>query len=391
MPTEGAPAPIRSFICKVATRCDLKCDYCYVYEHADQSWRQQPARMSTEVATLLGQRIAEHGHCHNLTAVDVVFHGGEPLIVGLQHLRRLCETIRQASKPMEIRFRMQTNGVLFDEAALNFCVEQNMTVGLSCDGPRLATDRHRLDHFGRSSFDRVCRALDLLSSDRGREIWGGFLTVIDLENPPAETYRFLRGYEPKSIEFLLPLGNHDLIPAGMGSGETPYADWLLAVFAEWYAERPQTTLIRRFRDVIGLMAGLGTSSEEWGLQPVDFAVVEANGEMQIVDTLKTAFEGANHIGLNLREHDFDDMLRHPSVRERQAGASSLCATCQKCPLVAVCGGGYYPHRYSASAGFDNPSVYCADLQKLIRTVHAVVSNDLKVFAERPRTPDALVQ
>lgn len=285
---------------------------------------------------------------------------------------------------------MQTNGVLFDAAALSFCIEQNVTVGLSCDGPREATDRHRLDHFGRSSFDRVRRALDLLSSDLGREVWGGFLTVIDLENSPVETYRFLRGYEPKSVEFLLPLGNHDLVPPGLPADATPYADWLLAVFAEWYTERPQTTLIRRFRDVIGLMAGIGTSSEEWGLQPVDFAVVEANGEMQTVDTLKTAFEGANHIGLNLREHDFDDMLAHPSVRERQVGASSLCATCQACALVAICGGGYYPHRYSANAGFNNPSVYCADLQKLIRTVHAVVSNDLSTFADRSRTTDAPV-
>ena len=382
---------MRSFICKVASRCDLKCNYCYVYEHADQSWRHQPARMSIEVAALLGQRIAAHADRHNLRSVDVVFHGGEPLIVGLQHLKDLCETIRRSAEPTEVQFRMQTNGVLFDEAALKLCLEQRITVGVSCDGPRSATDRHRLDHFGNSSFDRVCRGLDVLSSDSGRKIWGGFLTVIDLRNSPMETYRFLRSYEPKSIEFLLPLANHDLSPTGESSGTTPYADWLLEVFAGWYSERPQTTLIRRFRDVIGLMAGLNTSSEEWGLQPVDFAVVETNGDLQTVDTLKTAFDGANHIGLNLREHDFEDMLAHPAVRERQIGASSLCATCQRCPLVAVCGGGYYPHRYSRQDGFSNPSVYCADLQKLIRSIHHVVSDDLKAFAQPARAAIPLVQ
>lgn len=388
---EPGLAPMRSFICKVASRCDLKCDYCYVYEHADQSWRHQPARMSIEVAALLGQRIAAHACRHDLQSVDVVFHGGEPLIVGLRHLNRLCETIRRTAGPVEIQFRMQTNGVMFDEAALEFCLEQRVTVGVSCDGPRSATDRHRLDHFGNSSFDRLCRALEVLSSDSGREIWGGFLTVIDLQSSPTETYRFLRAYEPKSIEFLLPLANHDLFPPGKTPDTTPYADWLLEVFACWYSERPQTTLIRRFRDVIGLMAGLNTSSEEWGLQPVDFAVVETDGELQTVDTLKTAFEGANHIGLNLRDHDFDDMLAHPAVRERQIGASSLCATCQRCPLVAVCGGGYYPHRYSHQAGFSNPSVYCADLQKLIRSVHRAVSDDLKAFAQPAGTAIPLVQ
>ena len=30
-------------------------------------------------------------------------------------------------------------------------------------------------------------------------------------------------------------------------------------------------------------------------------------------------------------------------------------------VVEACGGGYLPHRFSKLNGFDNPSVYCADL------------------------------
>jgi uncharacterized protein len=37
-------------------------------------------------------------------------------------------------------------------------------------------------------------------------------------------------------------------------------------------------------------------------------------------------------------------------------------------VVAVCGGGNYAHRYRADVGFRNPSVYCADLYRLIRHV-----------------------
>ena len=38
--------------------------------------------------------------------------------------------------------------------------------------------------------------------------------------------------------------------------------------------------------------------------------------------------------------------------------------CQTCPERDTCGGGYLPHRYSRQRGFDNPSVWCADLLKL---------------------------
>ncbi|MYW06833.1 FxsB family radical SAM/SPASM domain protein, partial [Streptomyces sp. SID2563] len=56
------------------------------------------------------------------------------------------------------------------------------------------------------------------------------------------------------------------------------------------------------------------------------------------------------------------------VAARQAGAGALAAACRACPLLTVCGGGHYAHRYRADNGFRNPSVYCADLERLIRHI-----------------------
>jgi uncharacterized protein len=47
-------------------------------------------------------------------------------------------------------------------------------------------------------------------------------------------------------------------------------------------------------------------------------------------------------------------------------------------VVNICGGGYYPHRYSKILEFDNPSVYCEDLYKLITHIEdAVILNTQK--------------
>lgn len=370
-------SPMRLFICKVASRCNLDCDYCYVYQHADQTWRKQPVKLSLETAIQLGKRIDEHAQTHNLRVVDLVMHGGEPLLLGVDYLYRLCETIQNNAPHVKICYRIQTNGVLFNEAALRFCLEWGITVGLSLDGPRRVNDLHRFDHKGYSSFDAVEQALKLLTSEDGRNIWNGFLTVIDIHNDPIEVYSYLKSFKPRMIEFLLPLGHYDLRPYGKESTEgTPYADWLLKIFSEWYYEKPQTIQVRRFRDIIALMAGSNYSSEEWGLQPVDFAVIETNGEIQAVDTLKITYTGANNLDLNIFDHSFDDMFMSPLVRERQARWSSLCRTCQECELVQVCGGGYFPHRYSHANGFQNPSIYCSDLTKLIHEIHATVMDDL---------------
>jgi uncharacterized protein len=45
--------------------------------------------------------------------------------------------------------------------------------------------------------------------------------------------------------------------------------------------------------------------------------------------------------------------------------------------VDVCGGGYYPHRYSTANGFSNPSVYCPDLMKLIGHINRVVADEIR--------------
>ncbi|MEU9838708.1 hypothetical protein AB0C69_05725, partial [Actinomadura sp. NPDC048032] len=41
-PAPREALPFREFILKIHSRCNLACDYCYVYEMGDQSWRDQP-------------------------------------------------------------------------------------------------------------------------------------------------------------------------------------------------------------------------------------------------------------------------------------------------------------------------------------------------------------
>lgn len=372
-------APLRTLIWKVASRCNLDCGYCYVYKHTDQSWRGQPVRASLEVARKLGERIQEHADRHGLPHIDIVLHGGEALSVGVEYLGELCDALEQGAGRDVVRWKLQTNGVLLGDNELDFCLRRSIEIGLSMDGPRTANDLHRVDFAGASSFDAVEGALHRLSSEKGRRIWSGFLCVIDLRSDPLEVYRYLRSWRPKNIEFLLPLGHHDLRPPGKQGGPqdaTPYADWLLPIYREWMDERPQPILIRRFRDVIALLAGAKNSSEEWGLQPVDFAVIETNGEIQAVDTLKVTFPGAANLGLDVFSNSLDDVYRSPAIRDRQERWKHLAPACEACPVKDVCGGGYIPHRYSDAGGFRNPSVYCSDLFKLIHAVHADVEGRL---------------
>src|SRR3954466_144533 len=99
--------PFHTFLLKVASLCNLDCSYCYVYQSPDASWRWKPKFLDQEVVRLIAGRIQEHVVKHGLKDVTIVFHGGEPLLVGLTGLRNLVATLSSIIR-CRIHWGMQT-------------------------------------------------------------------------------------------------------------------------------------------------------------------------------------------------------------------------------------------------------------------------------------------
>jgi len=99
------PAPFREFIVKIHSRCDLSCDYCYMYEMADQSWRDQPRRMAPETAKHTANCIGQHVRGHRTSSIALVLHGGEPLLAGRDLMSYLVCATREAVGP-EVQVRL---------------------------------------------------------------------------------------------------------------------------------------------------------------------------------------------------------------------------------------------------------------------------------------------
>ena len=357
--------PLTQFVVKIHSRCDLACDHCYVYEAADQSWRGQPMAISDEVISRAAQRIAEHATTHELDTVQVVLHGGEPLLVRTDRMRRIITTLHSALRGVcHLDLRVHTNGVRLDEVFCELFAEHGVKVGISIDGDQLANDRHRRFADGRSSYEHVIRAIGLLRASRFRQLYAGLLCTIDTSNDPLAVYDALIALEPPRIDFLLPHATWDSPPARTTGHESQYADWLIAIFDRWLADgRPAG--VRTFESIVSTLTGGTSRTEALGLAPSSLVVIETDGSYEQVDSLKAAFDGAPATGFDVFSHALDAVARHPGILARQRGLAGLCQTCRSCPVVTSCGGGLYAHRYHPDTGFGNPSVYCADLLRLI--------------------------
>ena len=374
------PVPFRQFVVKVHSRCNLSCDYCYVYEMADQGWRDQPRSMAPRVAEQAVRRIAEHVRAHDIASIRIVLHGGEPLLAGGTFIEEFARAIRRALPPSALAdLAVQTNGTLLDTAMLDVLARNEIRVGVSLDGDRLATDRHRRYPGGRGSYDAVGRALELLGSARYRDLYSGLLCTVNLDNDPVSTYEALVSFGPPAIDFLLPHATWSAPPPTRAAGAvpgTPYADWLLRVFRRWTAPGRPETSVRMFEAIIALILGGSSLSEAVGLTASDAIVIDTDGAIKQVDALYAAYDGAADTGLTVFSHALDSALDHPTTVARQIGRLALSGQCLACRVRDVCGGGFYPHRYRAGEGFRNPSVYCPDLLALITAIQEHVTAEV---------------
>ncbi|UHG94922.1 hypothetical protein LQ777_29880 (plasmid) [Spirosoma oryzicola] len=336
-----------------------------MYNAGDDSYRRQPKRMDDFVRDALLQRVKAHGTNYGITTFDFIFHGGEPLLAGKQFFEQF---VRQASvvlpPQVEPRFFMQTNGVLLDEAWCRHLGSLGIRLGISLDGPAPINDRYRLDHQGNSSFRAAERGLRYALESDSLINQPGVLIVIDPTTDPIEVYDYFQSIGVDVLDFLLPDATFDHPPLRISPGDTSYADWLIQIFDRWFmvSKRPR---IRMFDQLISLIIGREVTSERWGTGNNEYIVVETNGGIEPSDMLKICGPNFTKTNVNVHTHELIDALGEELLSLHRNSHQKLSPVCQKCPIVAVCGGGFLSHRYSQQSGFNNPSVYCWDLLKLI--------------------------
>ena len=381
-----SPSPFSEFVVKIHSRCDLACDYCYMYQMADQSWRQRPRRMSPEIAERVAMRIAEHAHAYQLGSVALVLHGGEPLLAGRDLITHLTSAVRKATgSGTAVDVSIQTNAIDLDDSYLRLFSELEIRVGISLDGTAEAHDLHRRFASGRGSHAAVVAGLSRLVDKRYRHLFSGLLCTIDVRNDPIATYEALTAFNPPKIDFLLPHGTWDSPPPWRlpDAAETPYADWLITIFDQWY--RAPRVRIRLFEEIMHGILGGSPATELVGLAPIKVVVIETDGAIEQSDTLKAAYHGAPATGLHVMRDRLDAALMLPGVAARQLGARALSAECRACQIRQVCGGGLYTHRYRAGTGFANASVYCPDLMRLICHIRETMQTDIRTRLARQET------
>lgn len=362
---------------KTASRCNLDCSYCYVYQSSDTSWKKQPKKMSTEVIDSVCNKLIEQAKLQEV-GFAIVLHGGEPLLLGYKKISYLIEKLRNSLDFKKYPISLQTNGVLLSASLLDFFSKNKVSVSVSLDGTKSANDIARIDHLGRSSFDGTIEGIKLLASHPDSEfLFAGTLSVIQPSISPHKIYSYLKSLKTPNMDFLLQDGNHDQLPLGKKDFKsTEYGSWLVKLL-EIYLSDQTSVKIRLFDDLIKIYMGGSSAKEGSGEDAFGILIIETDGEIRKNDTLRTSFDGADYFEerqyisttplseiLESKEFHDNNKLQFPTAKE-----------CLDCSLLKVCGGGMPLYRWSNEREYDNPSIYCYDHQLLINTIGSILKNN----------------
>lgn len=367
-------ARLDTVLIKTASRCNLDCSYCYVYQGEDTSWKQQPKKMSVETINALVDRLIEQSKSQNV-GFAIVLHGGEPLLLGYERLEYLLRLLRGNFTSEQYPISLQTNGALLNTKLLDLFSEMQVSVSVSIDGNRQANDMARISRSGQSSFDETVKAIQLLKKHPdSRFLFAGTLSVVQPTISAVETYDFLKGLGTPSMDFLFQDGNHEKLPIGKEHFEsTEYGNWMSELLDIYLAEQEQIK-IPCIDDIIRLSMG-GNSSKEGkgkGQELFGILIIETDGEIRKNDTLRLSFDGADFFTVreNVRHTSLARVINSNEFKAVSELQNPTSSTCLNCPVLDVCGGGMPLYRWSNNNGYDNPSVYCKDHLIFIKNVES---------------------
>ena len=162
-------------IIKVTNGCNLRCKYCY---NAATEFKHEVISMETveKALTLFS----------SYDAVNVIYHGGEPLLAGREFYKDVLELQKRLNVFYGVKFtnQVQTNATLIDEKWLDFLKKNHISVGISFDG--LYNDAYR------GKTEDTIRAINLMNKNKVG--FGCIAVVADKDYDVYKNYEYLKQF-----------------------------------------------------------------------------------------------------------------------------------------------------------------------------------------------------
>lgn len=352
----------------IGSLCNLNCTYCYYLDKAG-IYGKEP-KMSLDI---LEKCIKEYLEINDSEEITFDWHGGEPLILGLEYFEKIVEFQNKYKGRKKIFNTIQTNATLMNADFASFFRDNNFLVGVSIDGPQYIHDKYRKDKGDFPTFNKVMRGIELLHR-YGVEF--NTLTTINKasEGKGLEVYDFLKRIGSHYMQFMPVVeyinnetnritspddGNSKLAPWSVEP--VKYGEFMCEIFDYWVENDVGEYFVNLFDSTLanycGMNPGTCVYSETCGAN----AVVEHNGDIYPCDH----FVYRSYKLGNISEMSLSDIVSSNKMAEFGINKRNILPhECFKCRYYFACHGECPKHRFDMMAnGEKGLNALCKGLKR----------------------------
>lgn len=320
-------------IIKLTEKCNYNCSFCRY-----ANYRRYDKGISEELVKKMVLQSQEYTIRQGNPSLNVIFHGGEPLLYDYDRFSSLLEFLDKNTEPgFLIEYSIQTNSSLITEEWIKLFKRYNFDVGISLDGPASLNSHWRIDNEN-SIHDAIQKYRWL----RDEGIRCGFLSVITNEHLSRvnEFFDFFIDNNIDSLGLCYCYSHFDdncVDPVKLGN-------WLSDLF-DLYFHSESTIRIREFDNIIKRVLQNRDSSFHFTCRKNcgKYLTINPNGNLFYCDDFEFATNNDYSLG-NLESQSINEIINGNKYQTVTAYSNLIInKKCKFCNVYPLCRGGCPRH------------------------------------------------
>jgi len=314
--------------------CNLDCNYCFYNKQ-----NREKKIMSLEVLEIVIKEVCEH----NKGDIIFIWHGGEPLLAGLEFYEKVIVLKQRFKKPYQKVFNgLVTNATLIDKKWAVFFRKNKFGIGVSLDGPREFHNQYRLFPNSQGSFDKTIEGIKILKKEG---VHFHILCVItnSTAKDPQKLFDFFVEEKITEINLIPAIGIQTGNGISFKESVSPqcYVDFLIRIFNLWLEQDNPDLKILPLESIMRAFLGLFQEDCRFTGECEKSIVVDFNGD--IFPCCTYGYRGFFTLG-NISE-GIETIISSENFKNFKSHLQTIQDNCSSCRWYQVCKGGCPFHHY----------------------------------------------
>jgi uncharacterized protein len=305
--------------------------------------------MALKLARKLVKDIADYEASNGRKSASIIWHGGEPLLAGIDFYERVFSHQKRSS--VSFRNSFQTNGELITQEWCDFFNRNKCSVGFSLDGPPQVHDRQRKTRNGCGTAFRVLQGIDLCR--RNGISFGGVICVVTSFSSkyPTKILDYFYSKDIKTIDFLPAHNSGDEARLGRdqyAASPEEFSAFMKGVF-DWYLQKNDPGVeIRTLSNVMTqLFGGRSSLCNMQGDQCGTFLTVYPDGKVLFCCDYHS--KKLDEVG-DVTKDSITQIVQGSKFKTMRVVSMQRLDNCGECEVLPICHGGC-PRDWSNKASY----------------------------------------